>query len=224
MRLNMLGLSITLVLSILPAPLSSDAQPAGQIPRVGLLSPYSGPATSLFHETFRQGLRELGCVDGHNIVLEYRSAEGRNERLPALAAELLGLKVDVIVTSSTPAALAAKQATRTIPVVFTAVADPILSGLVASYAQPGGNVTGLTHIPPELDTKRLELLKEAVPSASRVGVLWHPEFPPNVEGLEALKSAAQVLGVELQLVAYRGPQDLEGAFAAMARAAPRRSS
>jgi putative ABC transport system substrate-binding protein len=139
------------------------------------------------------------------------------ERLPALAAELVGLQVNVIVTWGTPAALAAQHATRTIPIVFTAVADPVLSGLVTSFARPGGNITGVTHIPSELDTKRLELLKEAVPHASRVGVLWNPDFPPNVETVSELKRAAQTLRVELHLVAYRGPHELEGAVAALRR-------
>jgi putative ABC transport system substrate-binding protein len=175
------------------------------------------PSTQLFRELLQQGLRELGYVEGHTLALEYRSAEGQYERLPALAAELVGLPVDVIVTQSTPAALAAKQATNTIPVVFTAVADPILSGLVTSFARPGGNITGATHIPSELDTKRLELLKEAVPHASRVGVLWNPDFPPNMESVPELKKAAQALRVELRLVAYRGAEDFEGAVAAMRR-------
>jgi putative tryptophan/tyrosine transport system substrate-binding protein len=207
----------TLAFGLLLAPLATEAQPVGQVPRVGLLSPGIGPAISVFHEALRHGLRELGYVEGQSIAFEYRSAEGRYEQLPALAAELVTLNVDVIVTWSTPAALAAKHATSTIPVVFTAVADPIVSGLITSFAHPGGNITGVTHIPSELDTKRLELLREALPSASRVAVLWHPEFPPNVEGLPGLKMAAQTLRMELHLVGYRGPHDFEGAVAAMRR-------
>jgi putative tryptophan/tyrosine transport system substrate-binding protein len=215
MRRNTLGLLVTLALSLFVAPSVPVAQLGGKVPRVGVLSPGIGAAISMFSEALRQGLRELGYVEGQSITFAYRSAEGRYERLPALAAELVGLQVDVIVTWSTPAALAAQHATRTIPIVFTAVADPILSGLVRSLAHPGGNITGVTHIPSELDTKRLELLKEAVPEASRIGVLWHPEFPPNVEGLPGLQAAAQALRVELHLVAYRGPEDFEGAIAAM---------
>ena len=209
------GLIVILAFSILVAPLAVGAQQAGKVPRVGVLSPGIGPAISAFYETLRQGLRELGYVEGQSIVFAYRSAEGRYERLPALAAELVGLQVDVIVTWSTPAALAAQHATRTIPIVFTAVADPMLSGLVRSFAHPGGNITGVTHIPSELDTKRLELLKEAVPEVSRIAVLWHPEFPPNVESLPKLQAAAQALQVELHLVAYQGPEDFEGAITAM---------
>jgi putative ABC transport system substrate-binding protein len=217
MRLNMLGFISMLAACLFLAPLASDAQPPGKIPRVGVLTAVTAPTTELFHELLRQGLRELGYVEGQNIVLEYRSAEGRYERLPTLAAELVALPVDVLATWGTPAAVAAKQATSTIPVVFTAVADPILSGLVTSFAQPSGNLTGVTHIPSELDTKRLELLKEALPSVARVGVLWHPEFPPNVESMPQLQQAAQALRVELQLVAYREAQEFEGAVGAMRR-------
>jgi putative ABC transport system substrate-binding protein len=216
MQLNTLGCIVILAAGLCVASLAA-AQRTGKVPRVGVLVPFIGPATNLFSEVFRQGLRELGYVEGQSLTLEYRSAEGSYERLPALATELVGLQVDVIVTWSTPAALAAQHATSTIPVVFTAVADPILSGLVASFARPGGNLTGVTHIPSELDQKRLELLTEAVPNAARIAVLWHPEFPPNVEGVQALQSAAQTLRVELLLVAYRGPQDFEEALAVMRR-------
>jgi putative ABC transport system substrate-binding protein len=210
-------LSITLALALFGAPLASDAQPAGKVPRVGVLIAVSAPTTALFSEVLPQGLAELGYVEGESIALEYRSAEGQDERLPALAAELVGFPVDVLVTWGTPAALAAKHATSTIPVVFTAVADPVLSGLVTNLARPGGNLTGVTHIPSELDTKRLQLLKEAVPSTSRVGVLWHPEFPPNVASVPELQRAAQALRVELHLVAYREAQEFERAVAAMRR-------
>lgn len=217
MRLNTLRCIVLLAAGLCVASLASAAQRTGEVPRVGVLVPFIGPATTLFSEVFRHGLRELGYVEGQSLTLEYRSAEGSYERLPALAAELVALQVDVIVTWSTPAALAAKHATSTIPVVFTAVADPVLSGLVASFARPGGNITGVTHIPSELDLKRLELLTEAVPSAARIAVLWHPEFPPNVESVPALQRAAQTLRVELLLVAYRDAQDFEEALAAMRR-------
>jgi putative tryptophan/tyrosine transport system substrate-binding protein len=208
-------IALLVTLSLLSAAPASAAQQVGKLPRVGVLTAITAPTTQLFSEVFRQGLRELGYVEGENIVLESRSAEGRYERLPALATELVSLQVDVLMTWGTPAALAAKQATGTIPVVFTAVADPILSGLVTSFAQPGGNITGVTHIPSELDTKRLELLKETVPNASHIAVLWNPAFPPNVEGLHELTMAAQALHVELHLVAYRGPQEFEGAVGTM---------
>jgi len=214
---RIIALGITLTLAIFVAPLAADAQPAGKVPRVGVLIAVSAPTTTLFAEVLRQGLGELGYVEGKNIALESRVAEGKYERLPALAAELVSVPVDVLVTWGTPAALAAKHATSTIPVVFTAVADPVLSGLVTSLGRLGGNLTGVTHIPSALDTKRLQLLKEAVPSATRVAVLWHPDFPPNVESLPELKRAAQALRVELQLVAYREAQEFESAVAAMRR-------
>jgi putative ABC transport system substrate-binding protein len=217
MRLDTLTLLVMLAAGFCVAPRASAAPQAGQVPRVGMLIAVSAPTTKVFYGLFRQGLGALGYVEGEHIALEYRSAEGQYERLPALAAELVGLPVDVLVTWGTPAALAAKHATSTIPIIFTAVADPILSGLVRSFAQPGGHITGVTHIPSDLDLKRLELLKEALPSASRVGVLWHPEFPPNVESMPELKTAAQGLGVKLQLVEYRGPQDFEEAVAALRR-------
>jgi putative ABC transport system substrate-binding protein len=217
MRLNTLGFISLLATCLFLAPLASDAQPPGKLPRVGVLTAVTAPTTELFHDLLRQGLRELGYVEGQHLVLESHSAEGRYERLPALAAELVALPVDVLVTWGTPAAVAAKHATSMIPVVFTAVADPILSGLVTSFAQPGGNITGVTHIPSELDPKRLELLKEALPSVARVGVLWHPEFPPNVESMPELERAAQALRVELHLVAYREAQEFERAVAAMRR-------
>jgi putative ABC transport system substrate-binding protein len=217
MTLNTLGFIGMLAACLFVAPLASDAQPLGKLPRVGVLTAVTAPTTELFHELLRQGLRELGYVEDQHIILESRSAEGRYERLPALAAELVALPVAVLVRWGTPAAVAAKHATSMIPVVFTAVADPILSGLVTSFAQPSGNITGVTHIPSELDTKRLELFKEAVPNASRIGVLWHPEFPPNKESVPELKRAAQALRVELHLVAYRGAQEFEAAVAAMSR-------
>ena len=189
---------LTAMVGVLAESVSVGAQQTGKIYRIGYLAVGWGSGTAYRRplEAFQQGLRELGYVEGQNIVLEYRSAEGRYERLPTLAAELVALPVDVLATWGTPAAVAAKQATSTIPVVFTAVADPILSGLVTSFAQPSGNLTGVTHIPSELDTKRLELLKEALPSVARVGVLWHPEFPPNVESMPQLQQAAQALRVE----------------------------
>ena len=216
MRLNTLRFLVMLAVGLCVASLAV-AQRTGKVPRVGVLVPFMGPATTLFSEVFRHELRELGYVEGQSLTLEYRSAEGRYERLPALVAELVALQVDVIVTWSMPAALAAKHATSTLPIVFTAVADPMLSGLVASFARPGGNITGVTHIPSELDVKRLELLTEAVPSATRIAVLWHPEFPPNVEGMPALQRAAQTLSVVLLPVAYRDAQDFEAVLAAMHR-------
>jgi putative ABC transport system substrate-binding protein len=172
-------------------------------------------------EAFRQGLRDLGYVEGRNVLIEYRDAEGKFERLPALAAELVALKVDVILTPGTPHALAAKQATRTLPIVLAGVPDPVTSGLVTSLARPGGNVTGLSNLTPQLVGKRLELLKQAVPGVSRVAVLWHPGTHgerTDKDMLEEAEVAARALGVRLQFVEARGPEDFDRAFSDMTRA------
>jgi len=155
------------------APLAAEAQQAAKVARIGYLSPNLASSPRL-RDAFLQGLRDLGYVEGRNVVIEYRDAEGKLERLPALAAELVALKVDVIVVGGEPNALAAMQATRTIPIVFGAVSDPVQSGLVTSLARPGGNVTGLSSIGPELVGKRLEQLKQAVPGVSQVAILWQP--------------------------------------------------
>jgi putative ABC transport system substrate-binding protein len=197
-------------------PLAGEAQLADNVPRIGYLS-----GVSHLREAFLQGLRDLGYVEGRNLVIEYRDPEGKYDRLPALAAELAALKVDVIVVTSTPSTLAAKQATGTIPIVFTWAVDPVGSGLVASLAQPGGNVTGLSFMAPELVGKRLELLTQAVPRVSRIAVLWHPgDYGERVERdmLEAVGVAAHALGVPLQLVEARGPEDFDRAFSDMVRA------
>jgi putative tryptophan/tyrosine transport system substrate-binding protein len=154
-------------------PLAAEAQQAAKIPRIGYLGTNRAASPHLA-EAFRQGLRDLGYVEGRNVVIEYRDAEGKLERLPALAPELVALKVDVIVAPGTPQALAAKQATRTIPIIFTAAGDPVTDGLVTSLARPGGNVTGLATLSPELVGKNLEQLKQAVPGVSGVAVLWQP--------------------------------------------------
>jgi putative ABC transport system substrate-binding protein len=160
-------------LALLAAPLAVEAQPAGKVARVGVLADRPGNLDGL-----RQAFQELGWVVGQNIILEVRGAEGRFERFPDLAKELVDLNVDVIMTVATPATLAAKNATRTIPIVFTYVADPVGGGFVASLARPGGNLTGLSSINLELSAKRFDLLKEAIPGASRVAVLCMPGRPP----------------------------------------------
>jgi putative ABC transport system substrate-binding protein len=206
---------VTLVCSF-PATLrAAEAQPRAKVPRIGFLGSSSPAPYEPIIDALRQGLRELGWVEGHNVTFEFRWAEGELERLPALATALARLEVDVLVTQGTPAAIAAKHATQTLPIIFVQVGDPLGSGLITSLARPGGNLTGLSLLAFELDAKRLEMLKEAVPKASRVAVLWHPDFSPHVEGLRGLKSAAQALGVELQPVAFRHPQDFEAGFAAM---------
>jgi putative ABC transport system substrate-binding protein len=216
--MRLIGLAVVLTLSLTLAPLAAEAQQAGKIDRIGYLTPSSAGDTPHLREAFRQGLRDLGYVEGRNVVIEYRSAEGKVERLPALAAELVALKVDVILAPSTPAALAAKQATKTIPIVFTSVADPVASGLVTSLARPGGNVTGLATLAPELVGKCLELLKQAVPGVSRVAVLWTPGAlgeRTEKDMLKATDVAAQALGVRLQFVEARGPEDFDRAFSEM---------
>jgi putative tryptophan/tyrosine transport system substrate-binding protein len=211
----------TLTGGLLAAPRSSEAQQPAKVPRIGFLSLNLAPNSHL-HEAFRQGLRDLGYIQGRNIVIEIRDAEGKYERLPALAAELVALKVDVIVTGGgTPPALAAKQATKTIPIVFASAPDPVTDGLVASLARPGGNVTGLSNINPELVGKCLEQLKQAVPGVSRVAVLWQPGFMDERTDREMLKAedvAARALGVRLQVVEARGPTDLDRAFSDMTKA------
>jgi putative ABC transport system substrate-binding protein len=214
-----LAFSITLALGGLFNPVAAEAQQAAKIPRIGYLG--SNLAASPLTEAFLQGLRDLGYVEGRNLVIEYRSAEGKLERLPALAAELVALKVDVIVASTTRPALAAKQATRTLPIVFAAAGDPVTSGLVTSLARPGGNVTGLSSLFPELVGKCLELLKQAVPGVSRVAVLWQPGASGERTEKDLLKEAevaARALGVRLQVVEARGPADVDRAFSEMTRA------
>jgi len=203
----------------LAAPLA--AQQAAKVARIGYLAGASRVTNPHLHEAFRQGLRDLGYVEGRNVVIEYRDAEGKLERLPALAAELVALKVDVIMAPGTPHALAAKQATRTLPIVFAFVVDPVTDGLVTSLARPGGNVTGLSNLAPELVGKRLELLTQAVPGVGRVAVLWQPGAVPEPTGKDMLKEAdvaARALGVRLQFVEARGPADIDRAFSEVTRA------
>jgi putative tryptophan/tyrosine transport system substrate-binding protein len=205
---------------LLAAPLAVEAQQAAKIARIGYLAGNLA-ATPHLQEAFRQGLRDLGYVEGRNVVIEYRSAEGKLERFPALAAELIALKVDVIVAGNSRAALAAKQATRTLPIVFAVAADPIASGLVTSLARPGGNVTGLSVLAPELVGKCLEQLKQTVPGVSRVAVLWQPGGlgeRTDKDMPKAAEVAARALGVRLQFVEARGPEEFDRAFSDMTRA------
>jgi len=208
---NSIGLIATLALVLLVAPLPADAQQLAKVPRIGLLSPFSPAATGLWHEAFRQGLRDLGWVEGENIGIEYRYAEGRHDRLPDLAADLVRLKVDIIVTATATDGQAAKHATRAIPIVI-ASGDLVGSGLVESLARPGGNITGLSHIAPELAGKRLELLKEMVPKLSRVAVFWNPQGQTSTLAWNELQLPAQQLGISLQSLEVRSPNDLDKAF------------
>ncbi|MGH7322270.1 MAG: ABC transporter substrate-binding protein, partial [Candidatus Rokuibacteriota bacterium] len=207
------GFIVALAIGVLVAPFTAHAQ-ASKIPRIGLLRTASRDAPDPAAEGLRQGLRELGHVEGQSISIEYRWAEGRPERIPALAAELVRLNVDVIVTGGENAILAAKQATSTIPIVMGASNDPVSAGLVASLARPGGNVTGMTVLSPELSRKRLQLLKEALPRASRVAILSNPAYLGTLLDLSETRSAAQELGLTLQNVEVRSPADLEAALAA----------
>jgi putative ABC transport system substrate-binding protein len=196
---------------LLAAPLAAEAQQAAKVARIGYLVGASLSLSPHLHEAFRQGLRDLGYVEGRNVVMEYRDA----------AAELVALKVDVIVAGGTPLALAAKQATKTIPIVFATAADPVGSGLVTSLARPGGNLTGLSILAPELVGKRLEQLKQGVPGVSRVAVLWQPGGHDERTDKDILKEAevsARTLGVRLQFVEARGPADFDRAFSDMTRA------
>jgi putative ABC transport system substrate-binding protein len=210
----------TLTGGLLTAPLAADAQQAAKIARIGILA-LNRAAAPHVPEAFLQGMRDLGYVEGRNLAIEYRDAEGKPERLHALAAELVSLKVDVILAGGTPQALAAKQAARTLPIVFVGAADPVTSGLVTSLARPGGNVTGLSILAPELVGKRLELLKQAVPEVSRVAVLWQPGAMGERTEKDTQKGAevaARALGVRPQFVEARGPEDFDRAFSEMTRA------
>jgi putative ABC transport system substrate-binding protein len=200
---------------VLVAPLAAEAQQAGKVPRIGFLLGPAPADSAPYLEAFRQGLRELGYVEGQNIAIEYRWADGKFERLPALAAELVRLQVDVIVTTAPPVPLAAKQATSTIPIVFTSAIDPVAGGLVASLARPGGNITGLATMGLEVVSKHLELLKEVAPKVSRVAVLQNPSTPLHTQTLREAEGAARALGVELHVLRARTPVEIDAAFAAM---------
>ena len=212
-------LARVLVLGLVALPVAALAQqPTGKTARIGYLSFGSGPSQTQTDEVFRQGLRELGYVEGHNITIEYRWAEFKPDRASTLAAELVRLKVDVIVSTGGPIPiLAAKKATKTIPIVFTA-GDPVRAGIVASLHRPGGNVTGINILAAELNVKRLGLLKDAVPGVSRVAVLANPAGATTAaEVLKELEGAARALRVKLHVPEARERQEIDVAFAAMAR-------
>jgi putative ABC transport system substrate-binding protein len=212
------GLAATFIIGVLALSLTASvAQQRATVPRIGFLTAFSASDVPLWREGFRQGLRDLGYTEGQNIVVEYRYADGHPERLPRLATELVKLKVDVIAAETTPANLAVKQATTTIPVVMTLVADPVGSGLVSSLARPGGNVTGLSLQLPDLAAKRLQLLKEAVPGITRVAVLWNASSPITPPQLKAAEAAAPALGLQLESLGVRAQDDFERAFQAATR-------
>jgi ABC-type uncharacterized transport system substrate-binding protein len=199
-------LAVCLLVSFRPA----EAQHSKKIPWIGFLSASSRSLISSRIEAFREGLREFGYVEGQNINIEFRFAGGNTNKFPDLSGELVGLKPDVIVVSSGAGALAAKSATRTIPIVFTSVGDPVADGLVVSLSHPGGNLTGLTNLSPDLGGKRLELLKESFPKLTRIGYLWNPDRPGSE--LKDMQNAAQVMAVQLQSLEVRSSVDFERAF------------
>jgi putative tryptophan/tyrosine transport system substrate-binding protein len=215
MTRGIIGLLVTLVLGPVVVLLTAEGQQTATIARIGFLSPASPALEMRRLEAFWQRLRELGYVEGHHLALESRYAEGQYDRLPGLAAELVRLKVDIILTYAQPAIQAAQQATGTIPIVMTGNIDPVASGFVASLARPGGNITGLSLMAPELVTKQLEILKEVVPTVTRVALLGNPVNAGNAPQLRYAQDTARTLGLRLQPLDVRGPQDLDRAFAAM---------
>ena len=214
MRRSTVGLIVTLTLGIPGAPLPGDAQQPARTPRIGVLLP-GAPAAAARNprmQAFYQSLREFGWVEGQNVVFERRYAQGQFGQLSDLATELARLNVDIIVTASTPPAMAAKSATTSIPIVILDPGDPVATGLVTSLARPGGNVTGVSSIAPDLAAKRLQLLKEAVPKLSRVAVLFNAAIPPAEVAFRELQAAAQTLGVQIGPVGVERPSGLEDAF------------
>ncbi len=209
---------LCLTSSILGTPLATTAQQPVKVPRIGILT--LAPSMPPTFEAFRQGMRELGYTEGQNIALEYRFAQGRADRLPALAAELVRMKVDIIVIQSTQAALAAKHATQTIPIVMAASGDPMAAGLVTNLARPGGNLTGLSLQLSELSAKRLQLLKEVAPEIALVAVIRNVTHPNAADFWAETESAARSLNLRLQSVEVRSPVDLDMAFKAIARSRP----
>jgi putative ABC transport system substrate-binding protein len=212
--LRRIGLAVVLTLILLTR-LAAHSQPAAKIYHVGVLSPEAHPP-GLF-ETFIERLRELGYWEGKNIVVESRDAGGRLERLPILAKELVQLRVDVIVAVNTPAANAAKHATLQIPIVISRISDPVKTGLIPSFSRPGGNITGLSFQPEETSAKRLQLLKEALPSVARVATLWYADNPGPAMTIRAIEPASAQLGIQLLKVPVKDPNDFTRAFEAVAR-------
>ena len=202
--------------AVTASPLVARAQQRAKVPRIGFLftAPFGSPEFLGVFEPFREGMRDLGYVEGQNFTVEFRSADGKQDRFASLAIDLVRVNVDLIVAAATPHARAAQQATRTIPIVVPVMADPVADGLVASLARPGGNITGLTSLGGELTSKRLDLLKQALPGLSSVAVLWHPGATSErtaSETLKATEAAAASLGLRLRLVDVRGADDIDGA-------------
>jgi ABC-type uncharacterized transport system substrate-binding protein len=211
---------ITLLGSAAAWPLAARAQQASMITRIGFLGNSTAELEANLIGPFRDGLRALGYEEGRNIAIEYRWAEGKYERFPALIAELIASKAEVIVTAGTPASLAVKTATASIPVVMIAVGEPVATGLVASLARPGGNITGVTSISPEIEGKRLELLREVMPDLAHIAVLWNAGSPVQVIQESETRVAAQALGMKMLSLGVRTLEEIEGAFATMLRERP----
>ena len=209
---------ITLVGSAVAWPLGAHAQQ--KIPRIGFMGNSTAALETNLVDAFREGLRELGYEEGRNIAIEYRWADGNYDRFPTLAEELIAARVDAIVTAGTPAALAVKRATTTVPLVMVAVGDPIGTGLVSSLARPGGNLTGLSSIAPDLEGKRLQLLREVLPALSHVAMFVNSLNPFHVSSMKQARAAAQAMGIKLQLHDIRKSEDLDGAFAAIRKERP----
>ncbi len=201
---------------LLAAPLAG-AQPAGKVFRIGFLGNSTAALEANLVGPFREGLRELGYIGGQNSVIEYRWAEGKYERFPALIAELAALKVEVIVTAGTPAALAVKKSAPSIPLVMVAVGDPVATGLIATLRRPGGNVTGVSSIAPDLEGKRLELLREVLPRLTQLAVLWNPKNLFHAGSVKQTRAAAQALGVNVEFVGAQSSEELSTAFAAIGK-------
>jgi putative ABC transport system substrate-binding protein len=218
--MRLIGLVIILTLSLTCAPLAAEAQQAGRTATIGYLGNSSPTLESNLVQAFREGLRRLGYVEGQNLVIKYVWAEGQQERYAVLARELVRLKPDVILAAGTPGTLAAKQATQSIPIVTAVAGEPVAAGLVSSIAKPGGNVTGLATLAPELEGKRLELFKVAVPKLSRVVALLNPANPFTTIAWKAAQPAAEALGVKLQPVEAQSPNDLDHALATIKAARP----
>jgi putative tryptophan/tyrosine transport system substrate-binding protein len=214
------ALTAVIALGLLAAPLAAEAQRAGKVPVIGVME---GPAPSLnqsVREAFRQGLEQHGWVEGRNVIIEYRSAEGRTERFPELAAELVRLNVSVILAAGEPMIIAARQATATIPIVMAAVGDPVGRGFVASLARPGGNITGVSNMAVEMTGKWVELLKEAVPKAIKVAALRNPTNPTHEVFWRQTQEAARALGVQAQPAEAKTVEEIDLAFAAMVKERP----
>ena len=214
------GIGFIITLGILLGSLAAQAQQTGNVYRIGFLGNSTAALEANLVGAFREGLRDLGYVEGRNVLIEYRWAEGKYDRFPALIGELLVPKVAVIVTAGTPATLAVKKATPSVPIVMTAVGDPVGTGIVTSLSHPGGNITGLTAISTEMDAKRLELLREVVPSVSYIALLWNAGSPLQVLAEKQVQAAAQVLRMRVLSLGVKTEEEIKSALAVMARERP----